>query len=107
NVGYLKFNMFAEPEICGPTATAAMNFLANVSALVIDMRQNGGGSPAMVAYVSTYLFNTPTHLNDLYTRMDDSTRQWWTVPYVPGERLAAQPVYVLTSSRTFSAAEEF
>lgn len=107
NVGYLKFNMFAPPEICGPTATAAMNFLAHVDALVVDMRQNGGGSPAMVAYVSTYLFDKPTHLNDLYTRMDNSTRQWWTLPYVAGERLAKQPVYVLTASRTFSAAEEF
>src|SRR5262249_25832617 len=27
NIGYLKFNMFANPEICGSTATAAMNFL--------------------------------------------------------------------------------
>ncbi len=107
NVGYLKFRMFAQPEVCGPTATAAMSFLANVDALVVDMRQNGGGSPAMVAYVSTYLFDKPTHLNDLYTRFDDSTQQWWTLPYVSGERLADQPVYVLTSSRTFSGAEEF
>ena len=107
NVGYLKFNMFAQPEVCGPTATAALNFLANVDALIIDMRRNGGGSPAMVAYVSTYLFDKPTHLNDLYNRAEDSTQQWWTLPYVPGDRLAAQPVYILTSARTFSAAEEF
>ena len=107
NVGYLRFNMFAQPEVCGPTATAALNFLANVDALVIDMRRNGGGSPAMVAYVSTYLFDKPTHLNDLYNRADDSTKQWWTLPYVPGDRMADQPVYILTSSRTFSAAEEF
>jgi len=34
NVGYLKFNMFADPEVCGPTAVAAMNFLANVDAII-------------------------------------------------------------------------
>ncbi len=32
NVGYLKFNAFAAPEICGPTVAAAMNFLAHVGA---------------------------------------------------------------------------
>lgn len=61
----------------------------------------------MAACVAAYLFGTPPHLNDLYTRVDDSPRQWWTLPYVPGERLATQPVYVLTSSPTFSAAEGF
>jgi len=34
NVGYLKFGMFADPEVCGPTAVAAMNFLANVDAII-------------------------------------------------------------------------
>jgi Peptidase family S41/N-terminal domain of Peptidase_S41 in eukaryotic IRBP len=107
NVGYLKFNMFASPEVCGPTATAAMNFLGHVNALIVDLRENGGGSPAMVAYVTSYLFDEPTHLNDLYNRTENSTQQWWTLPYVPGGRLADQPVYVLTSRRTFSGAEEF
>src|SRR2546430_372505 len=37
NVGYLKFNMFADPEVCGPTATAAMNFIANSDAFIIDV----------------------------------------------------------------------
>ncbi|HEX5418597.1 MAG TPA: S41 family peptidase [Gammaproteobacteria bacterium] len=107
NVGYLKFSMFANPEVCGATATAAMNFLATVDALIIDLRDNGGGSPEMVDYVASYLFAARTHLNDLYDRPDDTTQQWWTLPYVPGERLAKQPVYVLTSKRTFSGAEEF
>src|SRR6185503_20125828 len=46
NVGYLKFNMFADPELCASTASAAMSFLAGTRALIIDMRENGGGSPA-------------------------------------------------------------
>jgi hypothetical protein len=33
NVGYVKFNAFPAPEICGPTAEAAMKFLAHVDAL--------------------------------------------------------------------------
>jgi hypothetical protein len=107
NVGYLKFNSFADPEVCGDTAVAAMNFLANVDALIIDLRQNGGGDPKMVALVSTYLFATPTHLNDLWERKSGETQQYWTLPYVPGKRLPTVPVFVLTSHRTFSGAEEF
>lgn len=107
NIGYLKFNAFPDPEVCGPTATAAMNFLANVDAIIFDLRENGGGHPAMVALISTYLFDEPTHLNDLYNRKEDTTTQYWTLPYVPGKRFAGKPVFVLTSSRTFSGAEEF
>jgi C-terminal processing protease CtpA/Prc len=107
NVGYLKFDMFADPDVCGPTAVAAMNFLANVDAIIFDLRENGGGDPKMVALVSTYLFSTPTHLNDLWERKSDSTSQYWTLPYVPGRRLDGKPAFVLTSKQTFSGAEEF
>ena len=107
NIGYLKFNMFADPEVCGSTATAAMNFLSNVDAIIFDLRQNGGGEPAMIALISSYLFDDATHLNDLYNRKEDKTTQYWTLPYVPGRRLAGKPAFVLTSSRTFSGAEEF
>jgi hypothetical protein len=106
NIGYLKFNGFMDPEICGPTVTAAMGFLANVDALIIDLRNNGGGSPDMVAYICSYLFAERTHLNDLYNRKEDKTTEFWTKD-VPGPRLAKQPVFVLTSKRTFSGAEEF
>jgi hypothetical protein len=107
NVGYLKFNFFGDPEVCGPTAVAAMNFLANVDAIIFDLRENGGGDPKMVAFISSYLFAERTHLNDLWTRKGDSTEQYWTLPYVPGKRLDGKPVYVLTSAETFSGAEEF
>ncbi len=107
NIGYLKFNGFMDDQVCGPTASAAMGFLKNVDALIIDLRQNGGGAPKMVAYISSYLFSGRTHLNDLYTRFTDKTEEYWTLDDIPGERLADIPVYLLTSKRTFSGAEEF
>src|SRR5579863_7984984 len=107
NVGYLKFDFFADPAICGPSVVAAMNFLANVDAIIFDLRENGGGDPKMVALVSSYLFAERTHLNDLWTRKGDITEQYWTDPYVPGRRLDGKPAFVLTSNHTFSGAEEF
>jgi hypothetical protein len=107
NIGYVKFNGFMDPAVCAPTVTAAMNFVAHSDALIFDLRQNGGGDPAMVTFIASYLFDQPTHLNDLYNRKEDSTQQFWTLSYVPGERLAKQPVFVLTAKRTFSGAEEF
>jgi len=107
NIGLLKFNAFANPAACGDTATAAMNFLGNVDAIIFDLRDNGGGDPKMIAYISTYLFAETTHLNDLYLRKENKTTEYWTLPNVPGKRLAGKPVFVLTSKRTFSGAEEF
>jgi retinol-binding protein 3 len=109
NVGYLDLRGFLPAQLGAETVVAAMNFVANTDALIIDLRRNGGGDPAMVALISSYLFGAePVHLNDLYFRPDNSTRQWWTLPYVPGKRYGEKKeVYVLTSKRTFSAAEEF
>ncbi len=107
NIGYLKFNAFFNPIFCGATASAAMSFLDNVDALIFDLRDNGGGDPKMVAFISSYLFNDSTHLDDIYNRKENSTTQYWTLPYVPANRLPSTPVFVLTSKRTFSGAEEF
>ena len=108
NIGLVKFTMFADAADCGSTVTAAMSFVSNADAIIFDLRENGGGDPKMVALISTYLFSEPTHLNDLWERKGDKTTQYWTLPYVPGKRLGDdKPAYVLTSSRTFSAAEEF
>lgn len=107
NIGYLKFNGFLEPEICGSTVTAAMNFLAHTDALIIDLRENNGGSPQMIAYICSYLFAEPTRLSDIYSRKADKTTEFWTSKDVPGARLIGKPIFILTANRTFSAAEAF
>jgi CubicO group peptidase (beta-lactamase class C family) len=107
NVGYLDLRAFESPDSAAETAAAAMAFLANTDALIFDLRQNGGGDPAMVAFLCSYLFDQRTHLNDLYSRPDNRTEEFWTRDDVPGKRYGDKPVFVLTSSRTFSGAEEF
>jgi len=107
NIGYLDFRYFDGAGEAGPTAVAAMNFLANCDALIFDMRRNGGGDPSMIQLISSYLFDEPKHLNSFYIRAKDTIQQFWTSAYVPGKRMSNADVYVLTSSSTFSGAEEF
>jgi retinol-binding protein 3 len=106
NIGYIKFNGFMDADYCGATVNAAMQFVAHTDALIFDIRENGGGQPDMVTLICSYLFDEPTHLIDIYNRHEDSTRQNWTLSYLPGPRYD-KPVYVLTSLQTFSGAEEF
>jgi hypothetical protein len=109
NVGYLELRMFAGLPEAQPTAVAAMNFLANCDAIIIDLRKNGGGSPAMIQTLLTYFTEEGDrlHINDFYMRATDSIEQFYTASYVPGPRLFGKPLYVLTSNLTGSAAEEF
>ena len=107
NVGYLKLNAFPDASICQTTAAAAMASVNSADAIIFDLRDNPGGYANMVALIATYLFDRPTHLNDFYNRGENSTEQSWTMPPVPGNRLADKPVFVLTSPSTFSAAEAF
>jgi len=107
NVGYLKLNGFNDATWAGATAIAAMNFMAHCDAIIIDLRDNGGGSPSMIQLISSYFFNEPQHLNSFYIRKEDTTQQFWTQAFVQGPRMANVDIYILTSSYTFSAAEEF
>jgi C-terminal processing protease CtpA/Prc len=108
NVGYIEFRGFTDPEAGADTVAAAMNFVANTDALIIDLRRNGGGRPDMVALICSYLFGPePVHLNSLYWREGNRTEEFWTRKEVAGKRYLNKDVYVLTSNRTFSGAEEF
>jgi hypothetical protein len=107
NIGYIDFRAFQSPDQAGATAVAAMNFLAYCDAIIVDLRQNGGGDPAQIQLISSYFFREPAHLNDLYYRAADTTENYWTLPYVPGPKPVDADLYILTSSRTFSGAEEF
>jgi hypothetical protein len=108
NVGYIDLRGFSGTPESKEVAVAAMNFLADTDALIFDLRQNGGGSPFMIGIISSYLFTEVVHLNDFYIRETDTKREFFTTAEVQGKRYGKEkPVYVLTSNRTFSAAEEF
>ncbi len=107
NVGYLDLRQFVDASLAGATAVAAMNFLSNSDAIIIDLRQNGGGEPSMIQLLTSYFFDEPKHINSFYIRSRDAIDQFWTQAYVPGKKMPDIPLYVLTSGYTFSGAEEF
>jgi hypothetical protein len=106
NVGYLEVRGFGPTELVGAQITAAMQLVSGSDALILDLRRNGGGEPATVAHLMSHFFprGDQRHLNDLYSRVEDRTQQYWTNPAV--EVRYDKPVYVLTSKQTFSGGEE-
>jgi hypothetical protein len=107
NIGLVKLDFFPDLNACERTTAAAITFLSGVDAVIFDLRDNGGGDPRMVAFLSSYLFDQQVHLDDLWDRRANTTTEYWTFRYVPGTRLGRKPVYILTSRHTFSGAEEF
>ncbi len=104
NIGYLKLDAFLDPSACGATATVAMSSLNHADALIFDLRDNRGGTAEMVSLLSSYLFDHPEYMFD---PRRVPTPQSWTASPVPGSKLANKPVFILTSSTTVSAAEQF
>jgi hypothetical protein len=106
NVGYLEVRAFPPAEFIGDAMTGALRLLSGTDALILDLRRNGGGEPDSVAYLLSHFFaeGDGRHLNDIYSRTDNSTRQYWTLPSVAVRY--NKPIYVLTSRRTFSGGEE-
>jgi hypothetical protein len=104
NIGYLKLNSFPDTAVCGPQVTAALTSLNPASAVIFDLRGNGGGFPDMVALVANRLFDRP---QPWYNPKQTTDAPSFTQSPVPGSLLAGKPVYILTSTFTLSAAEQF
>jgi len=108
DIGYIGTTLVAEPADAAMMISAAMTLVANTRALILDLRENRGGSTYGMAYWCSYFFpeGESVHLTDVYRRTTGQTQQFWTLPYVPGQRYLDRPVYVLTGPVTFSGAED-
>ncbi|WP_051435662.1 S41 family peptidase [Shewanella fidelis] len=110
NIGYLDIRMFSDSHLGGETLENAMKFLQHSDGIIIDLRNNFGGSPFMVTSLASYFFDLDTvHLSTFESRENGvlTQTQDWTSPYVPGPRFKDTPLYILTSSNSASAAESF
>lgn len=108
NIGYLKVDGFVSIEDAEKRISSAMTFLTNTDAIILDLTENGGGQPETVQLLASYFFTPePVHINDIYWREGNKTQEFWTLKDVAGDRYLNKPIYVLTSSKTFSGGEEF
>jgi hypothetical protein len=107
NIGLLQLDAFYPADWIKETASGAMAFLSNADAIIIDLRNNHGFAPDGVILIESYFFKEETHITDQLDRDAKTTRQYWTLPTVPGPSLAAKDLYILTSNNTFSAGEDF
>lgn len=111
NIGYLQLDQFAHfdfDDAQAPARKAIDAALAQLSAtdsMIVDVRNNHGGSPHMVGYlVSAFVAASADPYNRFHTR----TR---TFSEAPAKRYAHPrtdvPLYVLINAKTGSAAESF
>lgn len=105
NIGYIRLDRIPVRDRLAPVLDPIMKEIAHTRALIIDLRENPGGSPEGVTYVAGYLLKESTLLARIYSRPSNDTTEMWSDESVPGPRYTDQPVYILTSRRTFSAAE--
>lgn len=106
NVGYLKLSSFDGSAEAFAAAAAALQFLSHCEALVLDVRFNPGGDPAMAQFLASYfLEGGPVLLDELHYRRDGRVEQLWSLPYVPGSKLTRTDLYILIDAFTFSSAE--
>ncbi|WP_332848249.1 S41 family peptidase [Massilia sp. S19_KUP03_FR1] len=109
NVAYLRIDSFGEIETCGPSIEAELQATRDAAALIIDLRENGGGRIESATLAASYLFDDqPVHLLDEIMRGTGRVRPIWTSPIASDLRIGKKkPVYLLVSHDTFSAGESF
>ena len=111
DIGYLNLDGFVNIENFPEAVTIAeqtMDLFKDAKAIIFDLRENTGGHPNMIQFLTSYLFEgEPIHLNSFYWRETNSETETWTLSDIKGTRLPNTKVFALTSKTTFSAAEEF
>jgi hypothetical protein len=106
NLGLLEFSYFDGSDEAGKKISDAMNRLADTDALIIDLRRCRGGANVAINLLMSYFFDKSIHLSDAYDRLTGNTMTFHSLAEVPGRRYGQKEVYILTSNRTFSAAED-
>lgn len=104
HIGYLDLIRFNAIDQARDKVEGAMRFLENADAIIIDIRDNGGGSGD---YLSSFFLPHPTQLTGWYYRENDYLEECWTTGAMNGKPLTEVPLFVLIGPNTFSAAEIF
>ena len=117
NIGYVALNSFEDNSVADQFV-AAFDKIAKTSALILDMRNNGGGTSGVGMRILATLIDKPVSVGSWQTRDYKPIFRAWGRPMAmlsaPGGDLPpdpahhySEPIILLSSPRTFSAAEDF
>ncbi|KAJ1144508.1 hypothetical protein NDU88_010806 [Pleurodeles waltl] len=114
NIGYLRFDEFADISVLAKLApyivSKVWDQIVDTANLIIDLRYNFGGPSTAVSLLLSYFqeANLQHRLFTLYNRLTNTTTEYYVMPNLGGKSYGGKRgVYVLTSHRTATAAEEF
>ncbi|BDU69391.1 interphotoreceptor retinoid-binding protein [Geothrix oryzae] len=106
NVGYLQFTAFYRPDEAREAIASAMALLRHTDALILDLRDNGGGSSGTLALLASYFYETQgLPLFEVVPRPPAKVVKFTTVTTTLPDRNQQRPTYVLVSGNTWSAGE--
>ena len=103
-IGYLRFNKFSGDEKTKERIVSAMKELEGADSLIIDLRENIGGDPNLVVFLSSYFLETDIHL---WSILDHSGNTVFEATSVDHDQKYQGNLCLLTSKKTASAAEAF
>jgi hypothetical protein len=108
-IGYIDMRSFADFSFNKPNeparkaVEAALTLVSNADAVIIDLRNNAGGSPTMVGYLVSAFTPPGANIYNEFHHRDRSESERPKESY-PNPRLNV-PLYILIGGRTASAAE--
>ena len=108
NVRYVNLTGFIWGKNTARTVADVARFLGDGDAVIIDLRENGGGSAeAVQALISYFLPPDNRVLMQFHQGANGAGKPTRVLAHLGAPRLVGKPLYVLTSGSTGSAAEEF
>jgi hypothetical protein len=108
-IGYIDLRFFADFNFAKASepprkiADAALTMLSGADAVILDLRNNGGGAPAMVGYLVSAFTASDADIYNVFQARDGTESE--RPGQVYGNPRVDVPLFVLISGRTASAAE--
>lgn len=107
NIAYFKFDFFADTRNANKIILSMFRKYKSSGAIIIDMRNNLGGSGTMIQLLCGIFLQGSKH-EILQISYKDGRKITLKSDEIPsGYQLTEQPLYLLCSKETYSAAEAF